>query len=146
MAEDAALVDIEDTRIGGVGGGVLDLFAQTALCAEAVKGELPGDVGLEMGGGAAGAEDEMFVSGAFGDKGPDFFLRREGIVLMREWVGKGRSAALGRDEHAYLGEDFLLLKLAQLGYCAFQVKAGFFGDVRHDDGAECARVGECGRW
>lgn len=84
MAEDAALIDVEDTGVGGMGGRVLDPLAQAALGAQAVERQFPGDVGLEVSGGAAGAEDEVFVGGAFGDEGADFFLsRRQGGVSRR---------------------------------------------------------------
>lgn len=65
MAEDATLVDIEYTGIGGMRFGVLDLLALAAFGTEAVERELPSDVGLEVGGRAARAQDQVFVSGPF---------------------------------------------------------------------------------
>lgn len=44
---------------------MLNLLALAALGAEAVKGQFPGDVRLEVGGGAARTEDEVFVRGSF---------------------------------------------------------------------------------
>lgn len=69
VARNAALVDVEDAGIGGVRGRrvLADLFAGTALGAQAVERNLPRDVGLEVRGLAAGAEDKVFVGGAFGD-------------------------------------------------------------------------------
>lgn len=65
MAEDAALVDIEYTGIGGMRVGVLDLLALAALGTEAVERKFPSDVGLEVGGGAARTQNQVFVSGSF---------------------------------------------------------------------------------
>lgn len=67
VAEDGALVDVEDARVGGVRGRVLDFAAQAALLAQAVERELPCNVGLEVVRFGAGAEDKVFVFGAFGD-------------------------------------------------------------------------------
>lgn len=69
VAQDAALVDVEDAGVGRVRGRrvLADLLAGAALGAQPVERDLPGDVGLEVGRCAAGPEDEVFVGGAFGD-------------------------------------------------------------------------------
>lgn len=60
-----------------MGCRVLDLLAGAALLAEAVEGELPGDVGLEVMGLAARTEDLVFVLGALRNKGADLVLSEE---------------------------------------------------------------------
>lgn len=69
VAQDTALVDVEDARVGRVRRRrvLADLLAGAALRAQPVERDLPCDVGLEVRGRAAGPEDEVFVGGAFGD-------------------------------------------------------------------------------
>lgn len=126
VAQDGAFIDVEDAGAAGVGGGVADLLSGTALRAEAVQRELPGDVIGEVLGGAAWAEDKVLVGGALGDEGPDLFLW--GIC---QWVTtwlRVKDMVVGV---AYLGEDFFFLKLAQLRHCALEVEASLVRNVGH---------------
>lgn len=64
---------------------MLDFLAGAALLAQAVEGELPRDVGLEVVRLAAGPEDQVLVFGALRDKGTDFILLEDRGVSGQVW-------------------------------------------------------------
>ncbi len=134
MLDDGALEDAKGARVAGVRGGGADVEAAAALGAEPVEGALPGDVGEEVGGFRARGEDQVFVVGALGYEGADFFLeggRGLGVVSLEV----GWELVMGTD----LGEDFLFFEAAQLGGGALEVEARLVGDAGH-----CCRLGGFG--
>ena len=54
---------------------MLDLQAAAALGAQGLEGQLPGDIGLEVGGAGAGPQDDVLELGALLDEGADLILQ-----------------------------------------------------------------------